>query len=522
MRSPLNDLSGKSFDVAIIGGGINGGAAAQHLAAEGYSVLMFDKSDFGTGASSRSSRLLHCGLSGLMPKSSPWEFVFQPWKLKAALKSGREQSKSRDEFVTTMPEYVRKFTFCLPIYDDSRFPGWQLDVAFRLLDRKDAKVPLDYRRLSAKDARSTIPLVSKLRSPERLRSVATFSEYNFDWAERIVVDTVLEAERHGATVRNYTALERFERQGDRWRLFLSDGLDAGAGPVSVDARVVMNMTGPWVDDVNRLTGQPRSPRLINGNKGVHIMVRLAPEFRNHGIFSFGPDDIFLYMMPWRDMHYIGPTDMPYEGSLDDVCATEADIEHVLANTARVIPGLQLTRSDVLYSWAGVQPRTFDPANPEGTWSREIHDLSASGMPNFLAVTGATIGRSRMTGRDATAAIRSRLEPSGARKGFSYAAHKRPHDPDSPALFNDDPTVRLSDITYAVEHEHAETLTDIMFRRTGAGWNGSMGREGAQVAARILGECRGWPQERIDEEVERYLDELAHRHGTREGGGPTRP
>lgn len=512
LRSPLRSLSGQTFDVAIIGGGVNGATSAQHLAAEGYSVLMFDKNDFASGASSRSSRLLHCGLAGLTPKTSIWEYALHPSRFRRALRSAREQMKSRDEYVRTMPERVRPFTFCLPMYDDGPFASWQIDAGFRLLKAAGrGGVPLDYRRLNAREALE-IPLLGQLRDHHRLNGVATFREYQFDWAERLVMDTVLDAERLGATVRNYTALESYARKGDQWELVLSDRLDNKAQPVSITARVVLNMAGAEVDDVNRRTAAPGARRLIEGLKGIHIMVRLAPEYSNHGVYTF-TDNRFLYCVPWRDgLHYIGPTDTHYHGSIEDVRATEEDIEYVLANTNYFLPGLQLKRSDILFTWAGVQPRTHDPDIPEGTWSREIHDLAADGLPNFMAMTGATIGRSRLSGRDAAAAIRARLKPSGAAQALSYRAWERPRDPNSPLLLNHDSTASIADIRYAVEHEYAETLTDILFRRTGAAWSATMAREGAQVAAQILGESRGWTQQQVDAEVTRYLDHISRLHG----------
>ncbi|MDQ6433203.1 FAD-dependent oxidoreductase [Mesorhizobium sp. LHD-90] len=511
-RRPLSGYGGQTYDVVIIGGGVNGGSAAQHLAAEGYSVLMFDKNDFGTGASSRSSRLLHCGLAGLAPSSSVWEFVRNPNKLRAALRSAREMSICRQEFASTMPEYVRQFTFCYPVYEGGPYSGWQMDAAFRMLGWVGAgDIPLDYRRLGKKQF-GDIPMLSILHSQDRLRSVATFRECRFEWPERIVMNTVMEAERLGASVRNYTELTRLERKGDGWELVLSDSLDPSTTSVRVGARKVMNFTGAWVDDVNKLAATPSSAQLIQRFKGVHIMVRLPVEHRDHGIFTFIHGHQLFYVVPFRGMHYIGPTEMPFTGSLDEVYATEDDIDVVLANARSILPGLDLKRSDVVYSWAGIEPRTYDKNNPEGTWSRQIHDLSASGMPNVMALTGATIGRSRMSGRDAVTRMRAQLKPRGTPAKLSYTAKKRPHDPNSPPLLSDDVTVRLADIRYAIEEEHAETLSDIMFRRTGLGWNGSMAREGAQVAAQILGECRGWSPERINEEVTRYYDQISRLHG----------
>src|SRR6516225_11929866 len=108
-------LSDKRYDVAIIGGGINGASAAQHLAAAGYNVLLIEKGDFGSGATSRSSRLLHCGLRYLAPGRSILDFVVHPSRLATALRMARQAMQARTDLVKTSPARTRPMQFCFPI-----------------------------------------------------------------------------------------------------------------------------------------------------------------------------------------------------------------------------------------------------------------------------------------------------------------------------------------------------------------------------------------------------------------------
>ena len=114
MRPPLSPIDARRFDVAVIGAGVNGASAAQHLAGAGYSVLLVDKGDFCSGSSSRSSRLLHCGLRYLAPGGSLWDFAFHPSRLKVALGMARQAMLSRRQFVQTTPERVKPLNFSLP------------------------------------------------------------------------------------------------------------------------------------------------------------------------------------------------------------------------------------------------------------------------------------------------------------------------------------------------------------------------------------------------------------------------
>src|SRR6184192_529880 len=167
MRTPLQEIDGRRFDVAVIGAGVNGASAAQHLAAAGYSVLLVDKADYSSGSSSRSSRLLHCGLRYLAPGDSMWEFVRHPSRLKVALTMARQAMRCRRQFVQTAPKRVRALNFHFPLWRNSVYRGWQVDLALRILAAlAPADVPLERRRISTAEARAT-PLVGALRDYDK-------------------------------------------------------------------------------------------------------------------------------------------------------------------------------------------------------------------------------------------------------------------------------------------------------------------------------------------------------------------
>ena len=126
MRPPLRTIDGEKYDVVIIGAGVNGASAAQHLSAAGYSVLLIDKGDFASGSSGRSSRLLHCGLRYLAPGASMWDFARHPGMLATALRMAKQAMESRAQLVTTAPERVRPMKFHFPIYRDGPYANWQV------------------------------------------------------------------------------------------------------------------------------------------------------------------------------------------------------------------------------------------------------------------------------------------------------------------------------------------------------------------------------------------------------------
>lgn len=510
MRQPLSDLDGRSFAVAVIGAGVNGTSAAQHLAAAGYDVLLVDKGDFGAGTSSRSSRLLHCGLRYLAPGDSMWDFVRRPRTLAIALRMARQAMACRAQMVETAPERTRKATFCFPIYAGSTYAPWQVSLAFHLLERLGpSSVPLGYKRIGPQQA-ARLPLARWLRDQDKLTGLALFDEYRFEWPERICMDEVLDAERLGAVVRNYTEVTALKRGGVGWTLALADRLDAGAS-ATVSARIVLNMAGIWIDRVNAATGAPKRT-YVTGTKGAHIMVRLPPDCADYGIATINRVNEPFYCFPWRGMHYFGPTETVYEGDPDNVRATDDEIDWLVDEANHMLPSLGLRREHVIFTWAGVRPLGADPAFPKGIRSREVHDLASQGMPDVYAMTAGPIMTHRSAGPELAALVAAKIPPSRPPQPPSYAATAFPENQNSPPLFDDDTSIKLADLQHAASHQHAANLVDLLFRRVGAGWTATMGYEAAEKAAQAVAATMGWDAERTAKEIRDYRTYLEETYG----------
>ena len=156
------------------------------------------------------------------------EIVPDAVRSKTARTMARQAMLSRRQFVQTAPERTRALQFHFPIWRGGAYAGWQVELAMRVLESLAPRdVPLDRRRLTPAQAAQT-PLVRDLRDFDRLESVAAFTEYQFDWPERITMDAALDAERLGATIRNYAPVLGMARDGDKWRLTIGDALEPGA------------------------------------------------------------------------------------------------------------------------------------------------------------------------------------------------------------------------------------------------------------------------------------------------------
>jgi glycerol-3-phosphate dehydrogenase len=333
------------------------------------------------------------------------------------------------------------------------------------------------------------------------------------------MDAVLDAERMGAVVRNYTSARRLERTAESgWRIALRDELAPDAEAI-VSARLVFNMAGIWIDQVNaQADGAAHPKRKITGTKGVHIMIRLPPDCQDYGIATLNRLNEGFYCVPWRGMHYFGPTETLYEGNLDDIRPLESEIGFLLDEANHLLPSIKLKRDDVIFAWAGVRPLTYDKALlPQGKRARELHDLGTEGMPDAFALTAGPVMTYRSAGVEVARAVARRIKPSRPPQTLSYAARRYPENQNSPPLLDDDTTVKLADLQFAAEREHATNLVDLLFRRTGAGWTASMAGRTAERAAAAVAGVLGWDDVRVAKEVADYRDYLARNHLTTGAG-----
>jgi glycerol-3-phosphate dehydrogenase len=513
--SDITSLDGLHFDVAIVGAGINGASAAQHLSAAGYKVLVVDQGDFADGATSRSSRLLHCGLRHLATGSNFWTTLLRPDRLARSMGTVRADMQARDEIVRTIPYRLKPINFCLPIYTDDAYAPWQLDAAFAVLRMASPTgVPLNYRRYSGKKL-NHVPIAPWLRDPDRLKSVAVFREYLFDWPERIALDALFDARRMGAQINNYTrveGLDRLESTG-HWRLSLRatehDGLSKQSitgEQAQVTAVAVLNLAGAWVDDIITRTGKPVEPR-CTGIKGIHITVRLPDEFNDWGLFAFNSIGEPLYCLPSNGMHYIGLTRTPFDGNIADVAATDQEIDWMIAETNRCLPQLAIKRDDIMFSWAGVNPLTRDTEDPLGNREIKIHDLSADGLPGMLTLTGGAIMTHRRVANRLLRAVSSRVAPSGSPRDLNFDRVNCTGEQNGSRIESDSFSVSTIAVERCARDEQPGSLADLLMRRLGGGWSSDQGLALARPVAEAAAHELGWTKARIETEVQAYEQHL---------------
>ena len=486
------------YDVGVIGGGIIGASAANHLASAGYSTLLLEQGDFAGATSGRTSRLQYSGLSYLAACRTAAQVFGHPGAAIESLGLARRAMRDRSAFIRRVPERVRAVAFYLPIHRGGPVSMRQMLVGLRLMEGLDAGgVPLEIRRIDPGEARSH-PVLRHLRDQDRLTGVIRFVEHQFIWPERICVDTVFNAQESGADVRNYSRVNRIERQSDGSWTIGADDHRHGASQ-SHRVRMIVNAAGAWVDQIAARSSLD-VPRLNQGLKGANVVARLPEEFRGIGFENLTRSGDPFYVIPWGELHYFGPSNRPQDPTEDGYRVDEDEIRYLLQEINHLFPMLRLERPHVLYSWAGVRPRTYRPGHPGGASATFVHDLTRQGAPGYFVYTGGLLMTHRNAGREVTAAVGRRMRPSAPAKPLRDTARLfRPagDNTGSVASLHEPPP------GYACVNEKVFKLEDLLRRRISVGWGERLGCDVARdIAMEVRGEM-GWSPAQAEAEAQEY-------------------
>ncbi|HEY6097417.1 MAG TPA: FAD-dependent oxidoreductase, partial [Candidatus Deferrimicrobium sp.] len=324
-------MSYGAFDLVVVGGGITGAAAARDAALRGLSTALFEKGDFSSGTTAKTSRLIHGGLRYL-----------EGFHVGLV----RECLGERDWVFARLSHLLKAIPILLPVYrGDSRGMTmvWAGMKIYDLLARR--KATPHYGTVSAGDAMRRAPGIRR----EGLLGAAVFYDYQLLIPERLVVENLLSAAGAGARVCNHAEIEAVSFGDGLFHLFLRDRVAGGGERVS--ARVVINATGPWADRMRRLAGLPGE--ILSPTKGAHIVL---PADVSHALFAASPaDHRLLFLLPLDGRLLVGTTDTPFDLDPGTAEPSPEDIAYLLEGASRVLPGTSLSAAAPLYAYAGVRP-----------------------------------------------------------------------------------------------------------------------------------------------------------------------
>ena len=504
----LEDME-STFDLVIIGGGINGCALARQAAQNGFSIALFEENDFGSGITSRSTRLIHGGLRYL-----------ESGRIGLVKESLHDRWLLLDEY----PGQVKPLPFLIPVYQSDTRAAWYVSVGLKLYEwfARDPELAL-VQRLSPREVLSLEPGLETAG----LRAGFQYCDCQATYPERLALEMALQAEEAGAVLLNHTSVDGFLIEDGRVQGVKTRG---PRGEEEFRARLVVNAAGAWIDRVlDSLPGAALKPLLTLLN-GAHIVVapfRGAP--RRAVYHEARADRRPFFIIPWRDLYLIGTTETPFEGDPARVAPTVGEIEYLLAEWNNLFPGSRLGPASVLYAYAGSRPLLSSSEGNLNKASRGhcLYDhQTEDGLAGLLTMAGGKLTTARSfalevltraaekLGRPAPSApaVPATVQSTDDRRREIYGPRtdrlerfaRSSTDGDEPAL--DGSPVTRGEILFAVEHEHAQTLADIMLRRTGLGFAPEHQGSWAERVAAIAATSPAWGATSIGDAVAAYKAE----------------
>lgn len=398
----FESLTGQTFDLLIIGGGITGAGIALDAQMRGIRTALVEMQDFAAGTSSRSTKLVHGGLRYL-----------KQLEFKVVAEVGQERAVVYENgpHVTT-PEWM-----LLPFYTGGTFGPVTTSLGLRLYDFLAGVKRKERRRMFKPD--ETLRREPLLKS-DGMRGGGYYVEYRTDDA-RLTIEVMKKAVEKGAVVLPYAKAENFiYENGKVVGATIADRLTGKSGEIK--AVKIVNAAGPWVDRLREIDGSKQG-KTVHLTKGVHLVFDQSRFPLRQAIYFDTPDGRMLFAIPREGKTYIGTTDTNYNADTATPRMTKADLDYILKAANDMFPSLGLRPGDVESSWAGLRPLVHQEGKGPSEISRKDEVFqSASGL---ISIAGGKLTGYRKMAESVVDKVASQLTAEGKR-GIGPCATK--HEP----------------------------------------------------------------------------------------------
>jgi glycerol-3-phosphate dehydrogenase len=371
------------YDLAIVGGGINGCGIAREAALRGLSVFLCEQDDLASATSSTSTKLIHGGLRYL----EHYEFRLV-----------REALREREVLWRMAPHIVRPLRFVLPLHSGLR-PGWMLRLGLFLYDHLGGRALLP--------ATETLNLTRDAAGAPLKPGFTRAFEYSDCWVDdaRLVVLVALDAAKRGAVIRTRTRCVSAERSEGAWNVVVEDRHTSARNQVR--ARLLINAAGPWVGSILSGTVRGETPVKVRLVQGSHLVLRRLFDHDKCYIFQ-NADRRVVFAIPFeRDFTLIGTTDRDYDGDPAAVAASPEEIEY-LCSVASMYFRKAVTPADVVWTYSGVRPLFDDGVSEAQAVTRDY--VLALDAPSHAAALLNVVGGKITTFRRLAQAALDKVAP----------------------------------------------------------------------------------------------------------------
>jgi glycerol-3-phosphate dehydrogenase len=526
-------MKGNLLDVVVIGGGITGAGIARDAAMRGLSVGLLEREDFASGTSGRSARLVHGGLRYL-----------EQHQFGLVLTACAE----RHTLYQLAPRLVRPLAFTFPVYGTSkkglntiRLGMWLYDLMalFHTIRR--------HKMMGARQVSVQEPGLSR----QGLVGAASYYDCLTD-DSRLTLTTIQSAHRCGALVANHADVCGLIKDENRVAgVQVVDRI--GGERFNVRARVTANATGVWADQI-RLMDNPSADRMIWVNRGSHLVLpRRKLQIRTGVAFSSADGQRAMYAVPWGETCIVGTTDVDHGEELEQVHATAEEVEGMLESVNAAFPEAGLTLDDIVSTFAGLRPLIAGEEGVAYQASRDHHIVESDA--GLVSIAGGKLTTYRRMAEDLVNAVSKKLEKEFAIKAGGCETRDCPlaettfdldqevtrlggeypyldrnvathlavaYGPASPAVLafaQDEADMRarlvpelpyiLAEVPYAIRHEMALTLNDLLIRRMHVIHEADdQGAVCASLVAATMARFLGWSEAEIERQVDDYRRQIA--------------
>jgi glycerol-3-phosphate dehydrogenase len=525
MKRDFADISGKTFDLVVVGGGIIGACIARDAAMRGLKTLLLEKDDFAAGTTSRSTRLIHGGFRYLQH----FEFGLV-----------REDLREREILLKIAPHLVHPLPFLIPITTPIDHLIMAMGTLLYDILSYDKSVP--GRKHFSRETTMKMEPNMKLAG---LRGADLYYDCQIWFAERLCLENIISAVDNNAVALNHAKVVGILKDGKTVRgVKVQDTLTGKE--TEVLSRMVVNAAGHWMDSVcAMISDQPK--RMVRRTKGVHL---LTPRLSNNALVLYAKSDGRLwFVIPWGKYSLLGTTDTDYTKDLEAVYAEKEDIDYIMREAQRVFP--QLKTEDIFYTFAGLRSLPDSGNDKPSNVSRAhktIDHEKTDGVKGFVSVLGGKITGGRGIAEEITnlvckkldfkaacntattpfpgaaviaqpeiirSALESRIDVEtvtylvslyGSRFTEVLEMAERGSRGKQPLCHHTRDIV--AQIWYAVAEESAITVSDFMLRRSGLGLAECQGLDAVEIVGKEMGRLLAWNPEEQMRQVTEYRNTVA--------------
>jgi len=514
----------QSFDVLVIGGGINGVAIARECAQWSRRVLLVEQNDFSSGTTSRSTRIIHGGLRYLEH---------------GEIALVRESLRERERLLNESPHLVRPLQFLLGMPKKSR-SLLRSSLAIR------TGLWLYHRWAGGKHIGSAdLSTFERQLDNGNAWSIYSYEDAQCEFPERLVAEWLAETMEAGAIACNHTqVLEITRSNGHVTGARLRDRISAQE--YSVQATHIINATGPWADAVIGASGIS-VPQMVGGVRGSHLVLPSFAGAPVQAIYAEALDGRPIFVIPWNGQLLVGTTEVA-DSNADNPQPSVYEIDYLFQSFARLFPHSGLTKADIRYEFAGIRPLPYAPGRAASSITRRhiLFDHTYDGAAGLISIIGGKLTTAASLAREvgrklgieipepvsifSSPAVEEEVEstvrqwarlvackaniPTGCAEAIAEwhgrhalaVAHaasldERLREPLCPHSCH-----LVAEAVEAVAHESAVTLGDILLRRVPVALGACWQEECSRDAAAKIGRALGWDQPRVHAELESFEEE----------------